>query len=153
MAFLQKLHSDIHSTPFKRPSHYRETKYACSNSFIGDQIPHGYMGRNMPAISVSIGTYYMVHICLQSFLMGTKYAYNHWKLLNGFPTQYGHFQDICKISVISGIFGPHQIRLQTYMVPIVTDIAGIFGTIFTKIARIFSPQWNYYCIYGPSDKS
>ena len=41
MAFLQKLHSDIHSTPFKykRPSHYQGgTKYACSNSFIGDKI-------------------------------------------------------------------------------------------------------------------
>ena len=40
MAFLQKLHSDIHSTPFKyeRPSHYRGTKYACSNSFIEDKI-------------------------------------------------------------------------------------------------------------------
>ena len=32
--------------------------------------------------------------------------------------------------------GPHQIRLQAYMVPFVTDVAAIFGT---QIACIFDP--------------
>ena len=32
--------------------------------------------------------------------------------------------------------GPHQIRLQAYMVPFITDVAVIFGT---QIACIFDP--------------
>ena len=34
--------------------------------------------------------------------------------------------------MIAGIFGPHQIRLQAYMVPIVTEIAGIFVPLLNQ---------------------
>ena len=34
-----------------------------------------------------------------------------WRFLNGFPTQHDHFDGICKILDIAGVFGPHQIRL------------------------------------------
>ena len=44
--------------------------------------------------------------------------------LNGFSTQHDHFEGIKEFLDIKRIFGPYQIRLQAYMVPIVTDIAG-----------------------------
>ena len=49
--------------------------------------------------------------------------------LNGILTQDDHFQGVLKIFEIAGIYvyGPQQIRLQAYMVPRDTEIAGIFG--------------------------
>ena len=47
--------------------------------------------------------------------------------LNSFLTQDDHFQGVLKIFEIVGIHGPQQIRLQAYLVPILTEIAGIFG--------------------------
>ena len=42
---------------------------------------------------------------------------------------------------IAGILGPFQIRLQAYMVPNVTNIAGIFGPILNQVCRhIWSPS-------------
>ena len=46
-----------------------------------------------------------------------------------------------KILFFSGIFSCHQIRLQAYMVPIVTEITGIFGYIFDHdFTHIWSPS-------------
>ena len=69
----------------------------------------------MPAISVSIGT---IYACLNSFL-----------------TQGDHFQGVLKIFEIAGIYGPQQIRLQAYMVPIQTEIACIFGPLLNQDCR------------------
>ena len=47
--------------------------------------------------------------------------------LNRLLTQNDHFQGVLKIFEIAGIYGPQQIRLQAYMVPILNEIAGIIG--------------------------
>ena len=61
------------------------------------------------------------HLCLQSRIF-----------LNRVLTQDDHLQGILKIFEIAGIYGPYQIRLQAYMVPIVTEIAGIFGPLLNQ---------------------
>ena len=79
-------------------------------------------------------------ICLQSCLMLNKYASNdQWSC---WMTQLGSESHLKKL-VIAVIFGSHQIRLQGYMVPIVTDTAGIWWyaaylvPTVSAIARIF----------------
>ena len=80
----------------------------------------------MPAI-VSDGD----HLCLQSRIF-----------LNRVLTQDDHFQGILKIFEIAGIYGPHRIRLQAYLVPTSTKIAGIIGPpryyFFIVLKFIFS---------------
>ena len=66
----------------------------------------------MPAISVK---------------MGTIYACNLDFFEIAFLTQDDHFLGVLKIFEIVGIHGPQQIRLQAYLVSILTEIAGIFG--------------------------
>ena len=70
----------------------------------------------MPAISVSIGTIYACNL----------------DFLNSFLTQDDHFQGVLKIFEIAAIYGPRQIRLQAYTVPIETKIAGIFGPLLNQ---------------------
>ena len=90
----------------------------------------------MRAILVTLGIKYAFnfsfdrnHICLQSRIF-----------LNSFLTQDDHFQGVLKIFEIAGIYGPQQIRLQAYMVPIETEIAGIFGPLLNQDCRhIWSP--------------
>ena len=52
--------------------------------------------------------------------------------LNRVLTQDDHFKNDLKIFEIAGIYGPHQMRLQAYMFPIVTEIAGIFGPLLNQ---------------------
>ena len=86
----------------------------------------------MPAI-VSDGD----HLCLQSRIF-----------LNRVLTQDDHFQGILKIFEIAGIYGPHRIRLQAYMVPIVTGIAGIFGPYLDQNCRHNrSPPILFFLLY------
>ena len=75
----------------------------------------------MPAISVSIGTIY---------------AYN-LDFLNSFLTLDDHFQGVLKIFEIVDMFGPLQIRLQAYMVPIVIHIT---SRISEKLHHHTSPS-------------
>ena len=101
------------------------TKYACNLDNVGNQIcPQSQSRRGpfMPAILVTIGTKYACnfsfdrdHICLQSRI-----------ILNSFLTQDDHFQGVLKILEIAAIYGLQPIRLQAYIVPIKTEIAGIF---------------------------
>ena len=68
----------------------------------------------MPAISVSIETIYACNL----------------DFLNSFLTQDDHFQGVLKI-----------LRLQAYMVPSETEIAGIFGPYRDQDCRhIWSPS-------------
>ena len=46
--------------------------------------------------------------------------------LNNYLTQDDLLQRVLKIFEIAGIHGPQQIRLQAYMVPIETEMAGIY---------------------------
>ena len=85
----------------------------------------------MLAILVVIGTKYACNlgskggqICLQSRFF-----------LNSFLTQDDHFQGVFKIFEIAGIYCPQQIRLQAYMVPIETEIVGIFGPLLNQDFR------------------
>ena len=61
---------------------------------------------------------------------GTNYACNDKNFLTGFSTQHDHFEAVWNFLDIAGILGPNQIRLRAYMVPHVTDIAGIFDPLF-----------------------
>ena len=111
------------------------------------------------------------HICMQSYLMGTIYACNFENFQITFKVIVLGQKAVWKILVIVGIFGPYQIRLQAYMVPIVTEIAGIFGPllnqdcmhiwslswsrlqaymvpILTEIAGIFGPFHNQNCMHN-----
>ena len=65
-----------------------------------------------------------------SVKMGTIYACNLDFFLNSFLTQDDHFQGVLKI-----------LRLQAYMVPSETEIAGIFGPYRDPDCRhIWSPS-------------
>ena len=49
--------------------------------------------------------------------------------------------------VIADIYGPHQIRMQAHMVPIVADIASIFGPILNQDCM---HTCMHTCIWSPS---
>ena len=91
----------------------------------------------MPAILVEVGTKYACnpsydrdHICLQ-FRKFSKYLESD---------RLGSKRDLKKFE-IAGINGPHQIRLQAYLVPNVIKIAGIFGPYHDQSCRhIWSPM-------------
>ena len=51
------------------------------------------------------------------------------KILNGLSTQHDHFRHCRHI-------WSYKIRLQAYMVPIVSDIAGIFGSQRNRYCRL-----------------
>ena len=106
------------------------TKYACNNNFMEAKYALGW-GPDIPEILITIGT---------------KYACNDLKFLNGFRTKHDHIKSIFKIKVISGIFGPHRIRLQADMVlsGLLAIKTGIGGTM-TDIASIFGSP-NTECI-------
>ena len=49
---------------------------------------------------------------------------------------------------IGGIYGPQQIRLQAYVVPIETEIAGTFGPRLNQDCKhIWSPSWPRLQVY------
>ena len=73
----------------------------------------------MPAI-VSVGD----QICLQSR-----------KFLKHLESDCLESKSYLKKIEIAGIYGPQQIRLQAYMVPIETEIAGIFGPLLNQDCR------------------
>ena len=136
------------------------TKYACNLTQDWDHICLEIWfkrGPSMPAISVSIGTIYACNrICLQSPIF-----------LNSFLTREDHFQGVLKNFEIAGIYGDH------IMVPIETEIAGIFGPLLNQdcwhiwspsrlrlqeylvpkeivIAGIFGPYLDRYCRHNRS---
>ena len=85
----------------------------------------------MPAISVRMGTKYMPAIvsekdpiCLQCL-----------KISKHLQSDRVWLKSHLKKSVIAGILGPYQIRLQAYMVPNETDIADIFGPHLNRDCR------------------
>ena len=64
------------------------------------------------------------HICLQSR-----------KFLKHLESDRLESKSYLKKFEIAGIYGPQQIRLQAYMVPIETEIAGIFGPLLNQDCR------------------
>ena len=123
------------------------TKYACNLSQDGDHIclqSWFKRGPNMPAISVSIGTIYACNrICWGPYMPAiSKIFKTPWKWSSWVKKLFKNFRDCRHIwsptDTITGIYGlcrnwqcrhiwsPWNQDLQAYMVPILTEIAGIF---------------------------